>query len=38
MEYDDQRECPSCGTILEEGEPECPSCGENFVDNDDEVH
>ncbi|MBI2101309.1 hypothetical protein J4204_06245 [Candidatus Woesearchaeota archaeon] len=35
MEGEEQRECPSCGTILEEGELECPSCGENFVDDDE---
>ncbi len=35
MDYDDQRECPSCGTVIEEGEVECPSCGENFVDEDE---
>ena len=32
---DEQRECPSCGTILEEGEVECPSCGESLVDDDE---
>lgn len=37
MEYEDQRECPSCGTIIEEGEVECPSCGESLIDDDDEV-
>ncbi len=36
MDYE-QRECPSCGTIIEEGEVECPSCGESLMDNDDEV-
>jgi RNA polymerase subunit RPABC4/transcription elongation factor Spt4 len=35
MEYYDQRECPSCGTVLEEGEAECPSCGESFTDEDE---
>ena len=35
MDYDDQRECPSCGTVIEEGEVECPSCGENLVDEDE---
>ena len=35
MEYEDQKECPSCGTIIEEGEVECPSCGENFIDEDE---
>jgi len=38
MDYNEQKECPGCGTIIEEGEVECPSCGESFVDNDDEVH
>ena len=38
MDYDEQKECTGCGTIIEEGEVECPSCGESFVDNDDEVH
>ncbi|MBI2653152.1 zinc-ribbon domain-containing protein [Candidatus Woesearchaeota archaeon] len=32
---EDQRECPSCGTIIEEGEVECPSCGESFIDEDE---
>ena len=32
---DEQRECPSCGTVLEEGELECPSCGESLVDDDE---
>ncbi|MBI2656146.1 zinc-ribbon domain-containing protein [Candidatus Woesearchaeota archaeon] len=32
---EDQRECPSCGTIIEEGEVECPSCGESFIDDDE---
>ncbi|MBI2660389.1 zinc-ribbon domain-containing protein [Candidatus Woesearchaeota archaeon] len=32
---DEQRECPNCGTVLEEGEPECPSCGESFIDEDE---
>lgn len=36
MDYE-QKECPSCGTIIEEGEIECPSCGESLIDNDDEV-
>ncbi len=36
MDYD-QKECPGCGTIIEEGEVECPSCGESMIDNDDEV-
>ena len=35
MEYEDQKECPNCGTIIEEGEVECPSCGENFIDEDE---
>jgi len=35
MEFEDQRECPSCGTIIEEGEVECPSCGESFLDEDE---
>ena len=35
MEFDEQRECPSCGTVLEEGEPECPSCGVSFADDDE---
>ena len=35
MEYDNQRECPSCGTVIEEGEVECPSCGESFIDEDE---
>ena len=34
-DYDEQRECPSCGTIIEEGEVECPSCGESFLDDDE---
>jgi len=38
MDYGEQKECPGCGTIIEEGEVECPSCGESFMDNDDEVH
>jgi RNA polymerase subunit RPABC4/transcription elongation factor Spt4 len=32
---EEQRECPNCGTILEEGEVECPSCGESFIDEDE---
>jgi RNA polymerase subunit RPABC4/transcription elongation factor Spt4 len=32
---DEQRECPNCGTVLEEGELECPSCGESFIDEDE---
>jgi len=32
---DEQRECPNCGTIIEEGEVECPSCGESFIDEDE---
>ena len=32
---EDQRECPTCGTIIEEGEVECPACGESFVDEDE---
>jgi len=32
---EEQRECPSCGTIVEEGEVECPSCGESFIDEDE---
>jgi len=35
MEEEDQRECPGCGTVIEEGEVECPSCGESLVDNDE---
>lgn len=35
MENEDQRECPACGTIIEEGEVECPSCGESFMDDDE---
>ncbi len=35
MEYEEQRECPKCQTILEEGEVECPSCGESLVDDDE---
>lgn len=35
MEEQDQRECPNCGTIIEEGEVECPSCGESFIDEDE---
>ena len=35
MEGEDQRECPGCGTIMEEGEVECPSCGESFIDEDE---
>lgn len=35
MDYEEQRECPSCGTVLEEGEVECPSCGESFIDEDE---
>ena len=37
MEDEDQRECPNCGTIIEEGEMECSSCGENLIDDGDEV-
>ena len=36
MDYE-QKECPGCGTIIDEGEAECPSCGESLIDNDDEV-
>ena len=36
MEGDEQKECPSCGTIIEEGEVECPSCGESFEPDNDE--
>ncbi|MBS3117247.1 zinc-ribbon domain-containing protein [Candidatus Woesearchaeota archaeon] len=32
---EEQRECPNCGTVIEEGEVECPSCGESFVDEDE---
>ncbi|MBS3095963.1 zinc-ribbon domain-containing protein [Candidatus Woesearchaeota archaeon] len=32
---EEQRECPSCGTVLEDGEVECPSCGESFIDDDE---
>lgn len=32
---EEQRECSSCGTIIEEGEVECPSCGESFIDEDE---
>ncbi len=32
---EDQRECPNCGTVIEEGEVECPSCGESFIDEDE---
>jgi len=32
---EEQRECPNCGTIIEEGEVECPSCGESFIDDDE---
>ena len=32
---EEQRECPNCGTIIEEGEVECPSCGESFIDEDE---
>ena len=35
MEYEDQRECPGCGAIIEEGEVECPGCGESLVDEDE---
>jgi len=35
VDENDQRECPSCGTIIEEGELECPSCGESFIDEDE---
>ena len=35
MDYDGQRECPGCGTVMDEGEAECPSCGESFVDDDE---
>jgi len=30
-----QRECPNCGTVIEEGDVECPSCGESFIDEDE---
>ncbi len=30
-----QRECPSCGAIIEEGEVECSSCGESLIDDDE---
>ena len=35
MDIDEQRECPGCGTVIEDGEVECPSCGENFADDDE---
>lgn len=35
MEGEEQKECPSCGTIIEEGEVECSSCGESFADDDE---
>ena len=35
MEDQDQRECPSCGNVLEEGELECSSCGESLIDDDE---
>ncbi|MBI1935414.1 zinc-ribbon domain-containing protein [Candidatus Woesearchaeota archaeon] len=35
MNDDLQRECPSCGMMIEEGEVECPSCGESFSDDDE---
>ena len=31
----EQRECPGCGTVLEEGEAECPSCGVSLEDKDE---
>ena len=34
MKYE-ERECPNCGTMVEEEEVECPSCGESFVDEDE---
>ncbi len=33
---EDQRECQSCGMVIEEGEVECSSCGESLVEDDDE--
>jgi predicted RNA-binding Zn-ribbon protein involved in translation (DUF1610 family) len=32
---DNERECQSCGSIIEEGEVECPSCGESYIDEDE---
>jgi len=37
MDGEEQRECPNCGTIIEEGEVECPSCGKSFIDEDEPV-
>ena len=35
MDFNEQRECPGCGTVLEEGEVECPSCGVSLEDKDE---
>ena len=38
MEYEPEKSCPSCGTILEEEDVECPSCGESLASEDDEIY
>ena len=36
MDFEDQRECPNCGTLIEdEEEVECQSCGHNLIDDDE---
>lgn len=35
MDEDEQRRCPSCENLLEEGEEECSACGESLIDEDE---